>query len=116
MASSPTKYIRELERRLDYLEDRIASGNGSEDSIGMSKGEFFALRWALPILYKEAVRWCSECGEFKWPSEFRHSRHRCIDCCGPREADNRVIHRPLGPCTRGECALTQEQPDAEVSA
>jgi hypothetical protein len=93
MANTPTKNIRELQRRMEHLKNRIDNGVGSEESLGYAKGEFYALRWALPILKKDVLRECFKCRRFLPPSQFPNSKNYCTDCivctsCGWRYDDN----------------------------
>ena len=45
------RYVKQLERRLTFLEDRVANYNGNSASFDLS--EISALKWAIPILKDE---------------------------------------------------------------
>ena len=46
--------IAALEKRQDYLGKRIAEGDALGRDLSYDKQEYGALRWAIPILIREA--------------------------------------------------------------
>lgn len=48
---SARKKVRILERRLEYLQDRIDNEVGSPPALQWMKAEVAALEWALEIVY-----------------------------------------------------------------
>lgn len=48
MPASPTRHIKQLERRLAFLEKRVEEYRGHSPSY--DRAEIAALRWAIPIL------------------------------------------------------------------
>ncbi len=45
------RYVKQLERRLSFLENRVANYEGNSDSFDRS--EISALKWAIPVLKDE---------------------------------------------------------------
>lgn len=52
--SGPSHKLRSLERRLEYLTDRLATGDHTEAAGSHIRSEAAALCWALPLLVNHA--------------------------------------------------------------
>lgn len=52
---SPTRHIHNLNKRLEYLEQKISSNQNTSRTLDWLKSERLALRWAIEVLSAQFI-------------------------------------------------------------